>query len=300
MKKILSVVLFVVAIVMIGSGVYIMNSSKYLFSMALNGVFNYLTDGYTEMSDKLKNSNETEKYKITTDTTVSNGNDEIISLNGDMYVNAQSQKMYVNLDSKLQKEDFVALEGLLDKEKFYIKIKEAMENFYYTELTSESSLEIGSSKAENMDYSQLLQLEDNEIKLLVKYLKKSILKDLKDSDFKKTSETLKIEGKNYKTSKISLGLSEKEASTILKNFLEAINKDNKAIKILQKINKDITKENIKEAIDSLDNQNLPDRDELEISFYIENFTNIRRIEFGTLDSEVDSIANSNVLLRVDL
>lgn len=300
MKKVVSVLLFVVAIVMIGSGVYIMNSSKYLFSTALDGIFNYLTDGYTEMSERIKNSDNVKKYKVSTDTVLSDSSNELVSLQGDMYLNAFDKKMYINLNSKLKEEDFVSLEGLVDSEKFYVKIKEVMKNFYYTDLTSQSSGIVDFSKVENIDSSQLLKLEDKEINLLVKYLKKSILKDLKDSDFKKSSEILKIEGKSYKTNKISLGLSEQEMVSILKNFLTEINKDNNAIKILQKVNKDITKEMIKEIIDSFNNQNLPAQDEISISFYVENFVNIRRIELEEVNSEVDGMANSNVLLRIDL
>lgn len=300
MKKVLSILLFVVAIAMIGSGVYIMNSNKYLFSTALDGVFNYLVDGYNKMNEEANNSANTSKYKITTETSLKTSDDELATVNGELYVNAIDKQAYINLDSKFMKEDFVSLEGFFNSEKVYIKIKEIMENFYYTDFSSQSSLVIDSSKVENADYSQLMKLEDKEISLLANYLKKSILKDLKDNDFKKSVETLTIEGKSYKTSKLSLGLSEKEVAIIVKNFLTEIYNDNNAIKVLQKVNKDITKEAIKELLDSFNPQNLEESDELEISFYIENFTNVRRIEFGTLNSDVDSVASDDILLRVDL
>lgn len=299
MKKVVSVLLFVVAIAMIGSGVYIMNSSKYLFSTVLDGVFNYMTDEYVEMSSKI---NRLDKYKITTNTSFSNNNEEIISITGDIYSNIIDKKSYINLDSKFKGKDFVGIEQLLDEEKIYIKLKEVMEDFYYMNLDEQIPTMTDSFNTE--DYQQLLKLKQKEVKLFTKHLKSGILKNLTNKDFKKTSETLTIEGKNYKVSKISLELSEKKFALILKSILEEISKDSNAIKIIQKINKNITAQNIKDLADNINIEDLsddsPNQTKMIFSFYIENFTKLRRFEIRESYVEVDSIASNNTVFRIDL
>ena len=51
MKKILAIVLAVVAIAMIGFGIYTMNSSKYIFKTAVSGVFKYATNAYDDFTE---------------------------------------------------------------------------------------------------------------------------------------------------------------------------------------------------------------------------------------------------------
>lgn len=298
-KKVISILLFILSIAMIGSGVYIMNSNKYMFESALDGVFDYLVDGYVEMSNASKNLADINKYKLTTSTSFKQNNNELASLNGDIYVNGIDKKAYIDLVSKVNGEDFVGLEVLLSNDKLYAKIKEVMNEFYYNDLTSYTE---STSNAENLEYSQLLKLEKNELELLTKHLKNSILKDLKDSDFSKSSETLTLDNKNYKTNKITLNISKKRLGTIVENLLTYISKDNKAIQILQKFDKTITKDSIQKSLESLKEQSssFSDEEQLNFSFYIESFTSLRRIELSTSNNEVDSIATGNESFTLDI
>ena len=127
-KKVVSILLFVVALAMIGSGVYLMNSKKYIFETAVKEVFENLTKSGEDifLLDELGSS---DKYRITTDTSLTMMGEEFASVNGDLYIS--NNNLYLNIDSSLAGEDFIGLEGLVDEERIYFKLKEIMENFYY-------------------------------------------------------------------------------------------------------------------------------------------------------------------------
>jgi len=286
-KKIVAILLAVVAVVMVGTGIYFMNSSKYIFKTALSGVFDYAVDAYDKMTDSLDEFSEFKKYKLNTVNTLSMEGEEFASITGDIYVNLDEDKAYANLDSKMAGEDFLGFEGLLAEEKVYVKIKEAMEDFYYDEIEMTSTATEG--------------LEDDEFKLLVKHAKDSILKDIEDKDLVKTSETIKLGDKNYKTTKVALNISEKRLGKIVENLLTSISNDNKAIQILQKFDKTITKDSIEELLKTFKegSSEFSDEELFTLAFYVEGFGGLRRVEISTIEGEVDSVAtNSSVTFDI--
>lgn len=296
-KKIISILLLVVSVAMIGSGVYIMNSSKYMFEAALTGLFDYLADEYAELSNEVEGLSEYEKYKLNTENVVMMQGIELASITGEMYINSSAKSFYLNLDSEISGDSFIGMEALLSDNKMYAKIKEAMDNFYYEDVDISAITEI----EETFDFSQLLKLDEDEFKLLSDHLKDSILKDIGNKDLSKSSETLIFENRNYKTTKISLNISEKRLGNIIENLLASISNDNKAIQILQKFDKTITKDDIQAALDTCKEQaNSFSTDEVvSFAFYVEGLGTLRRIEISTLGGEVDSLATTNSALTFD-
>lgn len=295
-KKVISILLFVVSFAMIGSGVYIMNSSKYMFETAISGVFDYLVDGYMEITDSLEEANKYEKYKMNTVNTVTLEGEEFASITGDMYINSNNSNFYLNLDSKIAGEDFLGMEALVANEKVYAKIKEAMDDFYYEEMEVTTT-----ENLEEFDFTQLLSLEKNELETLTKHVKNSILKDVTDKDLIKTSETIKLDGKDYKTTKVTLNISEKRLGNIIENLLTSISEDNKAIQVLQKFNKTVTKESIQEMLNSFkeESSSFSDEEVFALAFYFEGFGSLRRIELSTIEGEVDSVATDKLAITID-
>ena len=225
-KRIIAIVLAVVAVAMVGFGIYTMNSSKYIFKKALSGVFSYAIDSYDEMTDELDELDKYKKYKLNTSNSLIMQGEEIASISGDMYIDVDKNNLYANIDSKIMSESFIGLEMLVEEEKMYI--------FNYEEFTDSDMSELMSEELEG--------LTDDEFKLLMNHLKDSILKDIGNKDLEKTSKTIKLGDKNYKTSKVSLKLTEKRLLDIVDNFLSAISGYKKAIQILQKYDKTKTKE----------------------------------------------------------
>ena len=293
-KKVVSILLFIVSIAMIGSGVYLMNSKKYIFETAVKEVFENLTKSGEDifLLDELGSS---DKYRITTDTSLTMMGEEFASVNGDLYIS--NNNLYLNIDSSLAGEDFIGLEGLVDEERIYFKLKEIMENFYYDEITSTVDDAVSMN-----DLSTIEDIERDEINLLINLLRDSILKDLKDEDLDKTSVTLNLGSEEFKTSKISFGISEKRFIQIMINYLDAISNDTEAIRVLQKIDSEITKETIDEAKTTLEEgiEQYGEEDILSFAFYLEGFNNIRRVELSTAGSgEVDSIATGVLSITFD-
>lgn len=299
-KKIVSVLLFVISIAMIGSGVYLMNSSKYMFETAMNSIFKYLVTGYVDTVNNSLVPSDLNKYKLTTQTGLKQGKEEIASLNGDVYINSIDKKAYLNLDTKFAGEDFIGIEGLITDDKVYAKLKEVMEDFYYTALNISDSID--TSELDNFDYSQLIKLSKDDLNLLSKHFKNSVLSNIKDGDLTKTSQVLNLDNKNYKTTKISLNISEKDLGAIAESLLTYIKNDNKALQILQRFDKTITKDTIQKALDSINDakSSFEGEDALTIAFYVEGFGTLKRIELATLNNDVDGVANNNVTITLDM
>lgn len=293
MKKIISIVLFVISVAMIGFGFYTLNSNKYIFEMVLSKSLNYMVDGYYSNSLILDDMANIDKYKIITDTNLQSNGETQFSIDGDLYIS--NNKFYLDLDSNIVGKKFIGLESLVDSNRVYLKLKEAMDKFYYFDLT-ESDDEVNP-----IDFSGIVNLEKNDFSVLTNHLKKSIVEDLKNDDFDKNSETLTLDNKRFNTNRISLGLSGKEIRQIIINLLENISNDNKAIQVLQKIDENITKEDITNALNSFKEVTTQavESDVIEISFYISGVSDVLRIEIITLSDDVDTVANDNLIVTID-
>ena len=287
-KKIISIFLGLVAIVMIGFGVYIMNSSKYIFETALDNVFSFLTDKYVET--EVLNY---DKFKLTTNNKVTMSSMELANMDGDIYADIPNLSFYVDFDSSIMNEDYIALQGLLKDEKVYFKVKEVLDKFYYEEIEIPSELK-------EIDYKQI-KLSESEVELLFTYLKDSILKDLSNKDFDKHGETIAIENQNYKTTKIGLKVTEKRLVKIIENFLTSIVNDNKAIQAIQKLDKTITKGDIQELLEVFkeNGDNVTNDEMFTFAFYIEGVSSLKRVELTSPAGDTDSYASKSGI-KLDL
>ncbi len=281
-KKIISILLFCVSIGMIGTGVYLMNSNKYVYTTVITNSFNSFmkSDSPALLTEMGKSS----QYQITTNTSLMLDDVNMMSLDGNIYID--NNAWYLNLMSKIVEEDFIDIEALMKDNKIYYKIKEAMDEFYYEELAVENNDEI----------------TKEDLNLIIEHLKDSIFKDLKDSDFTREKVTLDIDGLKFNTTKISLPFTEKVMYTSLVNFIEALSKDSDAIKVLQKISSDITKGSLETLLDELKQSSDLVGDELffTLSVYTKSFNKPIRVEILISDaSEIDSIAEGSVSLVFD-
>lgn len=293
-KKIISIILFIVSVGLIISGFYILNSNKYVFKTVLSKSLNMVVEEMYKSNAIMDELSDSNKFKIMTNTKLNLANEEMFVLNGN--INLSQNDLYFDLNSKIMGEDFIKVESLMNTEKIYFKLKDAIDKFYYLPL--DSMLEDINAE----DYSSIRDLTKDDIKVLTRHLEKSILQDLEDNDFEKNSETLTLDGKTYKTNQLSLNLSEKELRQIIINLFNNIIDDNKAIQVLQKFDSSITANDIKDALSSFEKESSDDNDNdlLNISFYISGISDVLRVELLTLNSGVDSVAVDNVKLTVDM
>jgi len=292
-KKIISIALFVIAVVLIVFGFYMLNSNKYIFKTVLSKSLDAGVEKLFEENVLLEDISKAEKLKVTTETKLNMLEQDMIALNGDVYFNGD--EMYFYLDSKFLNEDFLNVEALANTEKIYFNFKDAIDQFYYIDL--EPMID-----AVDLDqYSVKSDITKKDVEVLTNHLEKSILQDLKDDDFNKNSETLIFDGKTYNTNKISLNLSTKEIRQIVVNLLENIINDKAAIQVLQKFDNSITAEGLTEILEAFEQEsaNASDNDVLNISFYIKGFSDLVRVEVLTLNNNIDSVATDNLLVTID-
>jgi len=310
LKRIIVIALIVIAVAMVGVGIYFMNSSKYIFKKALSGVFDYTVDSYVKLTDKLDNSKSFEKFKLTTNNSLKMYEMEFATVSGDVYIDSKDEKFYANLDSTVMGEELLGAEALLSDNVMYAKLKEAMDIFYFIELedtTLKDAFVLEDSSDDEgefseIDYSKILELEKEELENLTNHLENSILKDISNKDIKKSSEKIKQDNKEVKMTKVSLKISEKRQNEILVAFLEAISNDNEAIKTLQKIDKNITKKAIQGVIDELnENTNLDDNVGIILSFYVKGFNDLARIDVESYyDREIkqEEVFSAHIIIDI--
>lgn len=277
-KKMLSIILFVISVGLIVTGFYILNSSKYIFKTVLSKSLDTVIETIYKSNVILDDFNNSDKFMINTDTKFKMMEQEMFILTGNISVDKDN--FYTSLNSKIKGEEFIKVESLINQEKLYFKFKDAIDKFYYYDFGE--IIEI----LEVENYSSINELTKNDIKVLVEILEKSILQNLKNSDFEKNSEALTFDGKTYKTNQISLNLSEKELRQIIVNLFNNIINDNKAIQILQKVDNSITANDIKEALSYFEEETIDssDNDIINISFYISGLSGIVKAELLTFDN----------------
>lgn len=286
-KKIISIILFIIAAIMISFGFYSLNSSLNIFSKIVSKSLDYAVNTIYSDDFKINGVDSLENSKINTNTTMSSMNVELLGLTGDLYLN--SKEIYADVDSKLLGEDLTSIFALINSEKIYFKLEDVINKLYYTDLPKDDT---------KVDYTDV-QLEKNDLKIITNHIEECILKDLEDSDFEKNSENLIINNKKYKTNRVTLNLLEKEYSNIIINLMETIMNDPESILVLQKINKEITQQYIKDALDEYKKNialKATDNDAIEISFYISGISNVIRMEFIVFEANIDGGVSSKTII----
>ena len=278
-KKIVSICLLIASIAMIGTGVYLMNSNKYMFETSLGRVLSYVNKINEGDKTFIEGLDGSDKYKITTNSTLTYI-DNKMGVSGDLYFNSSNQ-LYVDLDGKVEGEinENLGLIGLLDEKKVFLKIKDVMDEFYYTDIEDSIS---NQEVVDSVNYEEISKLSKKDLKILTDHLKKSISKNITNKDLTKTKEALTLDGKKVSMYKLSLKMTDKMITSISKDYLKALSNDTKAIKVLQKIDKNITKSDLEDAVKSMGESTSND-EYLVLSFYCKVFGDVTRIELSTSD-----------------
>lgn len=308
-KKIVAILLAVVAIAMIGSGIYMMNSGSYIFKTIVTEFFDYAVDSYVDLTESVDKFEKYDKYKVSTSLDGKIIDLFDVSVNNEVYADIKEEKFYINVEAKsdLTNEND-AYEAFYDNDNLYLRAKEVGDIFYYVEIKSlieeqkdkidqiEELIYANTGiKISDFDLAPIYNLEEKEISRISNHLKDSILEFATDKKIKKSSETIKLDGKEQKLTKISLKISEKESSEIIISFLKSIGEDVDSIKILQKVYKSLTKKDINSLIDILDESisELSDEDGKIISFYVSTFGKLTRVSLEEYFEVTDEYTYAN-------
>ena len=287
MKKRLAIILsiLIVAIGAIGVGLYFyFGSTKAVFTKALTKSINEVFDGSPSMLKDMKY----DTLKVTTKNSV----DVVLdkdkysgTVNGDIFYNKAAQKIISGLSVVGNKEKILDFNAVFEGSKLYVKIKDLMNAYYYLDTP--------------VDSSSTTSVVKNDIKYVKDLVQKSFFGSLKESDFSKKDEKIKLD-KEVNTKKISLKLTSKRVSEIAKKILEDIKSDKEAMGIIQKAIKDFTEESINKSIKEVSEMTtgVNDSDYVLYTIYVSGNDNIVRHELSTYSVKDKTINDYKLIVNV--
>lgn len=256
---IVALAIAIVALVVVGAGLYMTNTNKYTFTKIVTnsleslvpnvktGIDYVFPESLMKSHDKISwNSKNTVKIADTS-----------LGLNIDLYSNLKAKKYYI--EGALE-EATATISGflLLQDNKVYFTLKNFFENIYYTEY-------------QIPDATQLENIEENANKI-VDYLKKSLLDNIKDNDFSSSNEKISLNGKDYDTKKIVLEISQEKALAIEKSFFNSIKTDQDLVHFLAQltgVSDDDMKASINDALVKLQEAEVSNQS-LYYAIYVKN------------------------------
>lgn len=224
-KRLIAILVLVIAVGFIGGGIYFLNYTPYVFRTALIHSKNQLMPKKELEQLYPKEINDINKARVNTtfmltfnDSTMGNHN---LSLNGDYYYDKDNQKAYG--DYKLGYNNLVNMEvEFLQKDsKLYYTLKNIFDNYYYID----SNLFISDS----LTYEDLLKI--------INYYFIEIGNNVEGKGLKKENITLTLADKKFKVKKIGLEVTESEMAKINIAFINDIENDSALMKKIVSISK---------------------------------------------------------------
>ena len=253
------------------SAYFYLNSSKYIFEKAITKA----TDTLTANEKEKEISFDTIHWQ--TNTKVSEVNEGVTTSNqfdGTLGFDLDKQKMNLNLIYLLNEAKVLDLDAFFEKNRFYFKLKDIMEEFYYVE--SDEDVFASLSAQEDIDYSYI-----------VKYTRGVILSSLANKDFKKESSEIEVDNTKSKTTKITLKLTEEKVYDIYVNFFSKLKTDKKMLGEVKKVSKDFDTKDINTIIEEFKGEKKDADNDNYISYviYVDGKKNIIRQEITTNESD---------------
>lgn len=225
---------------------FIYNPKK-LFIKSINKQYteveNYLDDLIKETSNKkaMTISNDLE-FNVKVDESISNNStnsliDEInkLKLNSEIGYDKKNKQMLINVNALYEKDSIINLITYVKDKNLYLELKDLFDKYIIVPVD---------------DYDSYFKntISESDIKYILKKTKDVYINNLDEKNFKKSNETIKIDGKDTKVSKISYEISQKEAYILGENILKELKNDSKYIEALATISNE-DKETIKKAME---------------------------------------------------
>lgn len=271
-----------IAVFSVGVGLYLyLSSSKVIFSKAMEKAIDSLFEEKGLLDDL-----EYDTLKVNTNTNLalaSGATNYSLTMNGNVGYNEENQKIYMDLNTNLNNQNLVDFQGMLEKDKFYFKIKDLMTKFYYIDIHLYTSDEL---KEEDLDH-------------MVEILKDSFFDNLKDDDFSKSKQNLDLSGKSVSTTKLSLKLTEEKLYEMVTDFLNSVKNDKEAMATIQKIDSELTEEKIDEALDAISEskKDVDKNNYILYTIYVDKNKDILKQEISINDATDDSMKDMMLVIN---
>lgn len=248
----------IILLALLGGFIYLkVNSApKKIFTGAINKAFEFLEveeDKYTTVKSKVELSgsieSEDESVKEVKDILENSKitiNSELDTKN--LFANENIQVVYNN-------EDLINLDAVIQDEKIYIKFRDWLDKYIEVQLND---------VADN--------LSSIDTSLLLKSVQEELIKEMQKQEFVKEKVKLNLDGKETKVTKSSLKLSEEQAITFVKEFLENLKQNENFQKSIGENREDVIK-NIETLLEDFPTEDFDQSTEICFSIYTKGILN---------------------------
>ena len=307
------ITLFFLAIVMIGSGIYLtyLNSPEKLFSYAFSSFVNQIEKiDFKEQTTGIVNN-----YSLTSNIDISMESQSIQNsllqedLENKNFINninntkstlniiqdINNKKMFVSLNTKLQEEEILDTKYLIEDSTEYYYVKDIVPN--YINNGNSTYFEALTSNTTNKD----------NILYILNTVSKSLSKHIKEEHVIVTKEKIDIDNKQKELNKISLELNNQTTKTLAKNILKDLKDDTISNRILTSYDDEFNKFKITD-----DTKILSKNQKVIINLYTNVFGKVEKYElihnekedeykitYTPRNKEIYIIENNEVIYRIE-
>lgn len=307
------ITLFFLAIVMIGSGIYLtyLNSPEKLFSYAFSSFVNQIEKiDFKEQTTGIVNN-----YSLTSNIDISMESQSIQNsllqedLENKNFINninntkstlniiqdTNNKKMFVSLNTKLQEEEILDTKYLIEDSTEYYYVKDIVPN--YINNGNSTYFEALTSNTTNKD----------NILYILNTVSKSLSKHIKEEHVIVTKEKIDIDNKQKELNKISLELNNQTTKTLAKNILKDLKDDTISNRILTSYDDEFNKFKITD-----DTKILSKNQKVIINLYTNVFGKVEKYElihnekedeykitYTPRNKEIYIIENNEVIYRIE-
>lgn len=154
----------------------------------------------------------------------------------------KNKQMLMNVGALYDKDTLIDLGAYAKDENMYFELKDLFDKYIKVPMDEFDT------------YFEESDLDKKDLKYVLSKTKDAFINNLDEDNFKKSSATIKIDGKNVKTTKVTYAMSEKDANVLSKKALSELSKDSKYIEALATISgkdKDEIKDSLEESLDEI-------------------------------------------------
>jgi len=270
--------IIVILLVLFGIYKFILNSPKNVFLSVINSQFSELSKSYNTMiestngvfkKDSIVESSSILDFDIKVmDNLLSEEENKIIeelnklNLIVDTQYDIKNKLLYYGMDLTHNQSSMLNFDVYGMPNSLYVELKNIFDK--YIEVPFEEYELLFEDQTDNVEA----------LEYIINFTKNSVLNNLNKNDFKETKEKITIDSEEINTKKITYTLTEQKLITLLNNVLKDMKEDSKFIENLVSITGE-TKENIKDTLESLidENQTSDSEDTLEFSVYTKGLLN---------------------------
>lgn len=252
-------IIYLILLSLSAAGYFISNSSKYIFSHSIERTSKNLLPNikksinlFSPINKEYKNNWHLNLNLVSENNTSNNKT----NINGDVYY--EENKYYISANAK-NNIDNLNFQIFSNEDRIYFTVKDVLNSFYY----------IPSEKQDN----KLLEKDANKI---INYLEDSINEEITIKDFDKSKETIKLNNTQYKTTKVTLNLTDTLLNNITKTFINKLKNDTELSYSISKM-VNMTEDELKEYLDSLikENKDIKNKKIFSYSIYVYNNQTLR-------------------------